>query len=259
MALELFSREAGEGPVLLLMHGLFGSSRNWVGVQKHLAEHYRVVSLDLRNHGSSPWADRMDYDEMALDVAGFIDALGSQPVALLGHSMGGKVAMTVALRYPTLVSRLIVADIAPVAYQPHFSDYIRAMQALDLASVGRRADADHALAASIETPGVRAFLLQNLVQVNGRWSWRINLPVLARALPALGAFPVGEQAVQWTGRTRFIRGANSNYVLDGHRDSINRYFPGAELVTIDQAGHWLHAEQPARFVSSVIEFLESES
>lgn len=257
MALELFSREAGEGPPLLLMHGLFGSSRNWVAVQKQLARHYRVISLDLRNHGSSPWAEAMGYDEMALDVSGFIESLGIGPVALLGHSMGGKVAMTVALRYPSLVSRLIVADIAPVVYQPHFTTYIEAMQALDLEQVERRVDADNALAASIDAPGVRAFLLQNLVQSDGRWSWRINLPVLARALPALGEFPVGEQALQWHGKTRFIRGAQSDYILDEHINTIKETFPGADLVTIDQAGHWLHAEQPARFVASVLEFLES--
>lgn len=259
MGVELVAREAGDGPVLILLHGLFGSSRNWVSVQKQLAANYHVVSVDLRNHGASAWSEQMDYDVMAEDVVRFIEDRGYDPVSVLGHSMGGKVAMTLALRRPELLNNLIVADIAPVVYQPHYADYIDAMLALDLTRLERRGDADRALAPTIASAGVRAFLLQNLVQTNGEWSWRINLPVLASCLTALGEFPVAGEGKQWAGRVMFIRGGNSQYILPAHAEQIKRFFPNASQQTIANAGHWLHAEQPAQFITLVNQFLQADS
>lgn len=259
MTVALQTREAGDGPVLVLMHGLFGSSRNWVAIQKTLAEHFSVVSVDLRNHGASPWSDQMDYDVMAEDVGALIRQRGWDSVCLLGHSMGGKVAMTLALRQPELVNRLIVADIAPVVYAPHYSDYIDAMLGIDLLQITRRSDADSMLAASIPEPGVRAFLLQNLVHEQGTWSWRINLTVLQQSLVALGEFPVGAERPSTDCPTLFIRGSASDYVLDDYLPIIRAFFPHTELHTIAGAGHWLHAEQPAEFVTQVRRFLGESS
>lgn len=255
MTVELSAREMGEGPVLILLHGLFGSSRNWVSVQKQLAQHYHVVSLDLRNHGNSPWHAQMHYEAMAQDVIRFIGSKGWDAVSLLGHSMGGKVAMTVALRAPQCLARLIVADIAPVTYRPHFSDFIAAMRALDLSQISRRSDADKALAQSISEPGVRAFLLQNLVQNGSEWGWKINLPVLDDALEALGEWPLQTESLQWPGPVCAIRGDASDYVLSEHEPAFERYFPAVNFVTLVGAGHWLHAEQPVPFVEQINLFM----
>ncbi|MFK7963939.1 MAG: alpha/beta fold hydrolase [Burkholderiaceae bacterium] len=249
-------RELGDGPVLLLLHGLFGSSRNWVSVQKALAEHYHVVSVDLRNHGESGWHDEMNYAVMAQDISNLIASRGWEQVSVLGHSMGGKVAITLALRQPPELQRLIVADIAPVVYAPHHREFIQAMLALDLSRIERRSDADRQLASTIAEPGVRAFLLQNLVQKGPEWFWRFNLKALDESLVALGDFPAAIEASRWNGPVCVIRGGASDYITTDGRAAFDRYFESVEHHALAGAGHWLHAEQPAAFIDIVRRFME---
>src|SRR5215469_2772641 len=190
MAVELAASEYGEGKPVAILHGLFGSGRNWTSLAQRLAERFRVIVFDLRNHGASPWANAMDYRAMAGDVRAAMQTREHQRYALLGHSMGGKTAMVAALVDPAAVERLVVVDIAPIV-QPaaSFAGYIRAMRALDLGAIGRRRDADTALATAIPDPAARALLLQNLVLGDGPPRWRLNLPALEAALPAITDFP----------------------------------------------------------------------
>lgn len=255
-AVPLNIRELGEGPVLLLLHGLFGSSRNWVSIQKQLAEKFHVVSVDLRNHGDSAWHHEMNYDLMAQDVLGLIESRGWESVNLLGHSMGGKVAMTLALRHGEVLERLVVADIAPVIYKPHHREFIDAMLALDLTRLTRRSDADKALATSIAEPGVRAFLLQNLIQKGSEWFWRFNLQALSDSLVSLGEFPAADVARRWAGPVCVIRGGKSDYITTEGLAAFDRYFESVEHHVLPGAGHWLHAEQPGQFIEVMQRFLE---
>ncbi len=240
---------AGDRPPLLIAHGLFGSARNWGAVARTLSAGRQVVAVDMRNHGASPWDDRHDYVAMAEDLARVI---GGGRWDVLGHSMGGKAAMVLALAHPGTVNRLIVADIAPVPYGHTQAHLVDAMQALDLSGIGTRSDADRALAASVEAPGVRAFLLQSLDI--GERSWRLNLPVLGREMPRILAFP--ETAGRFDGPTLFLRGSESDYVRPEHHDRIRALFPDARIGTVDGAGHWLHAEKPRAFCEAVEAFLD---
>jgi pimeloyl-ACP methyl ester carboxylesterase len=239
--------EAGDRPPLLIAHGLFGSARNWGVIAKRLAESRRVVAVDMRNHGDSPWDDTHDYPAMAEDLAGVIDGRWD----VLGHSMGGKAAMVLALSYPGKVNRLVVADIAPVAYAHTQAHLVEAMAALDPAGFATRGEADRALAASVEDPGVRAFLLQSLDLRERRW--RLNLPVLGREMPKILSFP--EIGGRFEGPTLFLSGGTSTYVLPEHRDRIGALFPAARFAKIPGAGHWLHAEKPREFEAAVAAFL----
>ncbi len=246
-ALKLVYDEFGEGPPLVILHGLFGSARNWHSDAKRLAANYRVIAVDQRNHGRSPHADRHDYATLAGDIATLLDALDLHEVILLGHSMGGKAAMTLALNAPARLARLIVVDIAPVAYADQHTPLIEAMLALPLAEFSRRQEVERALASVVPDPAVRLFLLQNLqIDADGA-RWRLNLPVLRSAMPALvGALPVAADA-QFAGPVHFIRGDLSDRVRDADLPRITRYFPHAEVHTVPNAAHWPHAEAPAAF------------
>lgn len=255
MTVELAFAEAGEGPPLLILHGLFGSGRNWASVAQKLAASRRVITLDLRNHGASPWADAMTYDAMADDVRAFASARGFARFDLMGHSMGGKAAMALALRRGDLVERLIVVDVAPVSYPPALLAYVRALRAVDLGRVARRADADAQLAAAIPDPGERGFLLQNLVIEGGRARWRLNLPVLERAMAEIAGFPDDMAGRAYAGPALFVAGARSGYVAPEHVPAVERLFPRARIVRVPEAGHWVHAERPAEFLAAVTPFL----
>ncbi|HEY5719706.1 MAG TPA: alpha/beta fold hydrolase, partial [Gammaproteobacteria bacterium] len=185
MAVELYYREEGSGAPLLVLHGLFGSSSNWARLARGLAAEFRVICADLRNHGRSPHAAGMSYPQMAADVVALLDRLRLDRVALLGHSMGGKVAMQVALNQPERVSRLLVADIAPRAYRGNQAIVLEALEALHLDSLASRREADERLAAQVPETGVRAFLLTNLTQEQGRFGWRINLPEIIDGIEAI--------------------------------------------------------------------------
>lgn len=250
----LQSLEFGAGRPVVILHGLFGSARNWATVARKLGERRRAVALDLRNHGGSPWTAEMDYPAMAGDVRDVIAAFGR--CAVIGHSMGGKTAMALALLYPGLVERLVVVDIAPVAYQGRsHGDYIRAMQAADL-KVARRAEVETQIQAGVPDPSLRAFLLQNLVSEDGGLRWRLNLEGLLAAMPEIMGWPEALDGRRYDGPTLFLTGERSDYVRPEHHDRIRRLFPHARLETVPGVGHWPHAEKPAEFIAMLEEFLD---
>ena len=239
--------EFGAGEPLLILHGLFGSARNWQGYAKDLAAHYRVITVDLRNHGRSPQAAFHGYGDLAADVIALLDRLNLADVILLGHSMGGKTAMTLALTAPLRVRKLIVVDIAPVAYADEHTATIDAMLALPLSEIMRRQDADRCLAATIPDASIRLFLLQNLLVDDTGTRWRLNLPTLRQEMPKLiGALPIANNH-QYLGQVHFIRGEKSDRVLPAYHPQIAHYFPTFTLHPVLDAGHWPHAEAPAAF------------
>lgn len=245
--------DAGSGPPVALLHGLFGAARNFGAVQRRLAERFRVMALDLRNHGASPHAADASYAAMAGDVLKTLAVLGAPEAALVGHSMGGKVAMTAALLRPEAVSRLLVADIAPVRYEPHFRAYADAMLALPLTPGLTRAEANAALAPAAPDPAMRAFLLQNL-HLGAQPAWRIGLDELAAALPGIEDWDP-PPAAQYPGPVLALSGARSDYIRPEHRPLFRALFPAARFATLRDSGHWLHADQPEAFAATVAAFL----
>ncbi len=239
-------------PTLVIVHGLFGSARNWGAIARRLSETRRVVAVDMRNHANSPWAPSQSYPEMAADLAEVIAALGA-PIDLLGHSMGGKAAMALALTQPALVRRLVVADIAPVAYGHSQTPLIHAMRGLDLAGLTTRLEADRRLAAAVADPATRAFLLQSLDLKASPPRWRLNLDVLEAEMAKLVGWP--EIAGRFEGPALFLTGALSSYVQPEHRAKIKALFPQARFAKLPGAGHWLHADRPREFEAAVEVFL----
>lgn len=237
----------GEGDPLLIVHGLYGSGRNWGVIAKRLADERRVVTVDMRNHGASPWFNTHSYPELAQDLAEVLDHIGSADV--LGHSMGGKASMILALKYPNLVNSLTVADIAPVGYTHTQMPMIDAMRRVDFSQVKKRSDALPMLG-DID-PGVATFLLQSL-DVTGQ-KWRLNLDALAREMPKIVGFP--KVSGTYEGRVLFLSGALSDYVKTTDRPAIKALFPHAKFAKIPDAGHWLHAQKPRAFEAAVREFL----
>ena len=255
--LDLASQAYGAaGQPIVILHGLLGSGRNWTSLAKRLGETHRVFTLDLRNHGGSPWADRMTYQLMADDVRQFIEANQLGPVTLIGHSMGGKTSMRLALNQPSLIERLIVVDIAPVAYEYSFGGYVEAMQAIDVSKLSSRQEVDNRLSTTVPEAGVRAFLLQNLQRQEQGFAWRANLDGLVNAMPALMSFPSTDED-RFDRPTMFLAGMNSDYIKPAHETVIKRSFPSAETHSIADAGHWLHAEQPDAFLAHAQRFLNA--
>lgn len=240
---------------LLILHGLFGAGRNWAGVARALSANLLVLALDLPNHGSSPWTDEGGYPAMAAAVAGFMEAQGIAKADIMGHSMGGKTAMTLALMRAELVRRLIVVDIAPVPYDHSSTPEIDAMLALPLAQVSARADADQLLAVAIEDAALRAFLLTNLGRGPDGFEWRINLAGLKAQLADLHGFPIAPGAGAYDGPTLFIAGGASNYIRPDHKAAMDGFFPQQRTSVIDGAGHWVHADDPAALFGAVQDFL----
>lgn len=244
--------QTGEGPPVVLLHGLFGAARNFGAIQRALAPRFRVVALDMRNHGDSPHAPDMRYPTQAADVHETLQSLGIEKAAVIGHSMGGKTAMAMALRWPEPVGRLLVADIAPVIYQ-HGNDTIaRAMAAIQLTPALTRQEADAALADAVPRADIRAFLLQNL-RFGASPHWRIGLDEIAAAIADLEGWI--DLPGTYAGPSLFATGANSDYVLPEHRPVIRSQFPAARFVAVKNAGHWVHADNPAGFLSVVEAFL----
>jgi esterase len=243
-----------DAPDLVIAHGLYGSGRNWGVISRRLSDHRDVVAVDMRNHGESPRSDTQSYPDMAADLAELIGHLGA-PVDLLGHSMGGKAAMQLALTQPELLRRVVVADIAPVAYSHDQTRNARAMAALDLSRITTRAEADAALAEHIEDPALRAFFLQSLDLRIRPPRWKLNLAVLEAEMPKIVGWPGTEG--QFDHPTLFLTGALSTYVLPEHRETIRTLFPKARFAKIPDAGHWLHAEKPREFEETVRVFLEA--
>ncbi|WP_306153942.1 alpha/beta fold hydrolase [Roseovarius sp. MMSF_3281] len=233
-------------PGLLIVHGLYGSARNWGVIAKRLSEDRQVVAVDMRNHGLSPWYETHSYPDMADDLAQVLQGLEG-PFDLLGHSMGGKAAMVLALTRPEVVNRLIVADIAPVAYGHSQIEFIKAMKAVDLTRVERRSDAAEQLERVVDDPTLVTFFTQS-IDIKEK-KWRLNLDVLAREMPRILSFP--EVSGQFDKPTLFLSGANSDYVKREDRDHIKALFPQAQFAKIPGAGHWLHAEKPREFEAAV--------
>lgn len=251
MTVELAYSETGEGPPMVILHGLFGSGRNWASVARQLGDSQRVFTVDLRNHGASPWAETMGYGEMAEDLRAFLARHGLAGATVMGHSMGGKTAMRLALEHGGEVGRLIVVDIAPVAYGGTQRAIVKALRAVDLASAQRRADVDRQLQAAIPEAGLRSFLLHNLVMEDGRLAWRINLAALESNMDSLAGYPEDPAGLTYGGPAHFLSGAASDYIQPAHHGRIRALFPKAEIDSIPDAGHWVHAEQPAVFLDRV--------
>lgn len=236
--------DMSELPKLLIVHGLFGSARNWGAIAKRLSDSRKVIAVDMRNHGESPWFDSHSYADLADDLAEVIHAEGDA-LDVIGHSMGGKAAMILALTHPDLVNRLLVADIAPVTYAHSQLHLIKAMRNLPLEQLGSRAEADAALARSVDDPSVRAFLLQSLDLRATPPRWRLNLEVLDAEMDKVTGWPGVSGA--YSGPTLFLSGARSDYVRPEHRPEIRTLFPAAKFAKLPGVGHWLHAEAPRPF------------
>jgi len=246
--------EAGHGNPIVLLHGLFGRAQNLGHVARRLAKSARVISMDLRNHGSSAHAAGMDYETLAGDVMQTMSALTIPAAALLGHSMGGKTAMAAALLSPSRVTRLLVADIAPVPYAHTNRNIVTALQTIPLRAGLTRAEASAYLEPAIADPAIRNFLLQNL-QFGETPVWRIGIPELAGAIADLESWPGFPPGARYAGPSLFIAGANSDYIQLQYHAAIEAVFPNARYMTLPNAGHWLHADQPDLFADAAEAFL----
>ena len=255
--MRLNYHRGGEGFPLVILHGLFGSSDNWRTVR--FQEHWQVFALDLRNHGKSPHDDDVGYPAMARDVAEFLDQHQLHEAFVLGHSMGGKVAMQLANDFPKRVRRLVVADIAPRAYPRHHDDVFAALLGLELTPYRSRSEVERALAPRIADTGLRQFLLKNLARTEtGGLKWKMNLRALHDGYDTLVGPPRLTQ--KFAGPTLFVHGAKSSYILPEEEGSIReQWYPNASFVTLEGAGHWLHAEKPEEFFQAVREFLGREA
>lgn len=255
-ALALAFDEYGEpsAPALLILHGFFASSRNWRQVAQKLVEHYHVYVVNMRNHGDSVHSSTMGYPSMAADIELFLDTQQLTSANIVGHSMGGKAAMWLALSRPERVNQLIVADIAPVSYRHSFDNLIQALKQLPLEQLSNRKQADDLLSGSIPEASFRQFLLQNLILKEGNYLWRIDLDIFAKTADNIIAFPDTDTISAYPDKVLFLAGETSNYIA---KESVYNLFPNAEIKTIAKAGHWLHAEQPKAFCEAVNAFLES--
>jgi len=252
LKLDLFFKELGKGKPLVILHGLFGFSDNWLTHAKKFSEYFRVILVDLRNHGHSPWSENFSYSLMVEDLYELIRKLNLSEIILLGHSMGGKVAMHFAQKYPNLLDKMIVVDMGVKQYSPHHQHILEAVQHIDINTLSARSEAEKILSSFIESVGVVQFLLKNLYyQDKGKLAWRVNFNVLNNSMTEiLSELPFEESLVQ----TLFMRGELSQYILDSDVSKIETYFPDSQFVTIANAGHWVHAEAPNEFTDEVLAF-----
>jgi pimeloyl-ACP methyl ester carboxylesterase len=250
--MKLHYREMGSGKPLMILHGLFGFSDNWQTHAKKFSEYYRVVLVDLRNHGRSDWSDEFSYQIMADDVKELCDDLNLSEFILMGHSMGGKVAINFAQKHEELLEKLIVVDMGVKGYPMHHDHILEGIHAVTLENVAARREAENEMTPFIESNGIRQFLLKNLYwKEKGQLGWRMNVEVLEREMPnILGQMSTDEVLTP----TLFIRGELSNYILDEDIESLEEQFPDSELKTIADAGHWVHAESPDEFSDTVLSF-----
>jgi len=253
--MELHSLNYGSGDPLIILHGLFGSADNWQTVSKRLGQQFHVFALDLRNHGRSPHAPEMNLSDMAGDIAEFLEDNVLPSAHLLGHSLGGKIAMQFALQSPEKVRKLIIVDIAPRSYPPLHRSILDTLITTNLAEIHDRRQADSRLAERIPEPQVRQFLLKNLVrQADGAMAWKFNLPVLNSNYDRLNDAVL--EGRTFDGPILFVLGQNSTYVRPEDWSEILRQFPKAEKAVVADAGHWVHADAPASFLQVVLQFLK---
>ncbi|KAF4015820.1 hypothetical protein G4228_007020, partial [Cervus hanglu yarkandensis] len=260
LSYKLLDGEAASPP-LVFLHGLFGSKTNFNSIAKALAQQTgrRVLTVDARNHGESPHSPDMSYEAMSQDLQDLLPQLGLVPCVLIGHSMGGRTAMLLALQRPELVERLIAVDISPVetTSSSNFPNYVTAMRAVDMANEaslsGARKLADERLRSVIQSTSIRQFLLTNLVEVDGRFMWRLNLDALDKHWDKILDFPARQET--YSGPTLFLRGGNSQFLLPSHYPEIRRLFPRAQMQTVPNASHWVHSDRPQDFMAAVQGFL----
>ncbi|MCU7837060.1 MAG: alpha/beta fold hydrolase [gamma proteobacterium symbiont of Taylorina sp.] len=274
-------------PAILILHGLFGSHRNWHPIAKKLSEKHRVYALDLRNHGQSPHTERMDYPLMAQDVIDFIALYSLSCVNIIAHSMGGKSALWLALKRPELIEKLIIVDIAPVSYSHEFDAVLQGFKSIPLLSninspaalfadkyvckttedkfigqvfspVQSRKEADEILSKSIKQASLRQFLLQNLQYKKGRFQWRLNLEAISRSIPLITGFPDTAEIAPYSKRVLFIGGGQSDYLNKANQKLTRQLFPLASFSMIKSAGHWLHSEQPEIFMALIEPYLSGK-
>jgi esterase len=248
-------QEFGEGRPVIILHGLFGSSRNWQGIARALAENHRVITPDLRNHGQSFHEDSMSYIDMADDIITLCDHLNISDAILMGHSMGGKVAMTIALTHPEQFSALVIVDIAPFDYEHSFHKLVDAMLKMDLNKIKSRTEAEKELKKITNDTNTIQFILQNLIRNNDKFAWRINLSTISKSLTEISQFPEKLKTKACRMPSLFLGGSESNYVKSKHNASIYQHFPAAEITMIAGSGHWLHAEKPQEFLYEVKNFI----
>ena len=251
--MKLYFRTYGHGIPLIILHGVFGSSDNWQTLGKEFSKQYKVYLVDQRNHGNSPHSDKFDYNVMRDDVLELMYNEKIDQAHILGHSMGGKVSMCFATHYPERVNKLIVVDIAPKHYPPHHEKIFRGFHSLKLDQIKSRKEADGQMAQTISDFSVRQFLLKNLTRNGEKFVWKLNLDIIEKNARHIG-MPLNEEG-RFNGHTLFIAGGNSDYILPEDEENIRVQFPNAELHTIPEAGHWIHAEQPGALRQKVMAFL----
>jgi esterase len=254
--MRLNYRKLGEtGQPIIIMHGLFGMSDNWLTISKEFSDLYQVYLLDLRNHGQSPHSEAFSYELMADDLKGFIEENLLENPIIMGHSMGGKVAIQFAIKHPNLADKLIVVDIAPKFYPVHHTSILQGLHSIDLQLLSSRTEANEIMKRFEESEGVRQFLLKNLYRNSetGHFGWRFNLPVLTNEIANIGEEITGENI---NVKALFINGSESSYILEEDKISIKKMFPNTQFEAIIGAGHWVQADKPKEFVEVVLKFIK---
>ena len=250
--MKLFFRKYGNGQPLIIMHGLFGLSDNWNTLAKKYGEHFTTYIPDLRNHGQSPHSDTWNYEVMVEDIVELMQDENISSAHIMGHSMGGKVAMFMAGKYPARLDKLVVSDMAPRYYPPHHTDVLAALNGLDLEHTHTRKEAEAYMLTAMPDFATRQFLLKNLYWKEEKLAWKFNLDTINRQIDHVGqAIDAG---VLFEGPALFVKGGKSNYITDADLDSIQEHFPNSRLVTLD-TGHWIHAEKPLEYLQATLDFL----
>jgi pimeloyl-ACP methyl ester carboxylesterase len=253
---QLYHRSLGEGTPLIILHGLFGSSDNWLTLGKRFAENYKVYLIDQRNHGQSFHDNEFTYEAMASDLDAFMKTEKIDSAHIIGHSMGGKTAMQFAINHPERVKKLVIADIGPRFYPVHHTVILKGLFSIDLETLGSRKEADEQLANAITDFGTRQFLLKNLGRNGDAYEWKVNLEVIAREIEQIGK-GMNQNAI-YSKSTLFVRGGKSDYIVDADLNLIHSIFTDSKMETIEGAGHWLHAEKPEEFFDLVFKFLAND-
>jgi len=253
--MKLHFKKFGSGPPLIILHGVFGSSDNWKTLANHLMITFEVYLVDQRNHGLSPHSDDLNYQVMTDDLKELLHNAQIEKCCLLGHSMGGKTAMNFAVQYPEKIMKLIIVDIAPKRYPPHHQNILQGVHSLKINEINTRKEADDLLSTTINNSGIRQFILKNLSRnPEGLFYWKINWKAIEDNIQAIGAPLLSHDL--FTGEVLFIRGAQSEYILNEDEPLLKKHFPNAVLMTIQKAGHWVHAEQPAQLLALINQFIK---
>lgn len=249
-----YKKYGQSGKAVIIVHGLFGMLDNWHNVARAMSEHLTVFTVDVRNHGNSPHTEDMSYSLICDDLNEFMDQQGLEQASFIGHSMGGKSVMTMADKYPERIEKLVVVDIAPKRYKPGHTELFKAMFDLPVGQLKSRTEADEILSRSIHNTGIRLFLLKNIERKpTSGFTWKLNLKTIYKHYDDI----IGPVKLGWpfSNPTLFIKGEKSDYIRDEDESQIIEFFPNAEFVTIPNAGHWVHAENPETFTATVLDFL----